>query len=213
MTSLKNNIRGVDRGERVALVTSECQMAIVDPSIAMFKGLAEAVQERDMLGHISDLAKACRKVDIPVIHCVVKLLPEGRAFHRPSPLHAIMKRNPLLQQQAPESGLHPDLEVHENDIISERMHGVTAFHGTELEMILRGLDVQTIILAGVSTNIALIGTSIEAINRGFSVVIPEDCTAGGTPETHRHSIENTLPVLGTITDSMHLIEHIETRGS
>ncbi|WP_157218905.1 cysteine hydrolase [Flavisphingomonas formosensis] len=196
----KAKLKGIDRGERLALVTSECQSAIVDPAIAMFKGLAEDVEQRGVLPRIAGLAALCRAAAIPVVHCTVRLLPDAYAFPACSPLQAIMKRNPLLRRDRPESWLHRALGADPADIVSDRMHGITAFHGTELESILRGLGVETLLLTGVSTNIALIGTAIEAVNRGFSVVIPADCVAGGTPETHRHSLEYTLPILATVTD-------------
>jgi nicotinamidase-related amidase len=50
-------------------------------------------------------------------------------------------------------------------------------------------------------NIALPGICTEAVNRGLNVIIPEDCTAGGTPETHQMQISMHLPFLATITDS------------
>ena len=97
------------------------------------------------------------------------------------------------------------------------MHGITGFHGTELESILRGLGVQTLVLAGVSTNIALPGMSTEAVNRGFNVVIPEDCTAGGTAESHAFQIRNHLPFLATISDAQSvgqvLREHLWQRAT
>jgi nicotinamidase-related amidase len=200
--------RGMDGNARCALVTSECQTAILDPATAMFKGLAEAAQARELPKRIASLAAACRRAELPVIHCTVRLLPDARAFQTASALQAVMRRNPLLQRHRPEASLHPALEAQGTDIISDRMHGITAFHGTELESLLRGLNISTIILTGVSTNIALIGTSIEAVNRGFSVIIPEDCTAGATPETHDHAVRHTLPNIATISNSQQVIDHL-----
>ena len=197
--------RGLDKGERAALVISECQRGIVDPALAPFRGLAEQVVARDMLRRIADLAAACRGRGIPVVHCIVRLLPDARGFKVSSPLHAIMRRTPYLYANRAESEIHPALAPQGEDIVSERHHGVTGFHGTDLEPLLRGLGVETVVLAGVSTNIALIGMSIEAANRGFSVVIPEDCTAGGTAETHAHSVRHTLPVVASMTSSRDLL--------
>ena len=141
--------RGMDGNARCALVTSECQTAMLDPAIAMFKGLAEAAQARELPNRIASLAVACRRAEVPVIHCTVRLLPDACAFQTASALQAVMRRNPLLQQNRPESGLHPALGAQGTDIISDRMHGITAFYGTELESVLRGLNISTIILTGV----------------------------------------------------------------
>jgi nicotinamidase-related amidase len=61
---------------------------------------------------------------------------------------------------------------------------VTAFYGTPLDQLLRNCGVRTVVLTGVSTNLGIPGSAIEAVNRGYSVVIPEDCTAGVWPEAH-----------------------------
>jgi|GEM_PF-28900 len=203
-------LRGLDRGERAALVISECQLAIVDPALAMFPGLAEQVAARGTLASIDGLAKACREAAIPVVHCVVRLLSDAHGFEPASPLQAIMRRNPLLRHDRLESGLHPAVRVDPTDIVSERRHGITGFHDTGLESLLRGLGVQTVILVGVSTNVALPGMAIEAVNRGFSVVIPDDCTAGGSVETHDHAIRHLLPILATVTDAARIIRHIKS---
>lgn len=196
-----SRLRGLDAGERAALVISECQTAVIDPAFALFPGLGEQVAARGMIDRIAAFAAACRANAVPVVHCTVRLLPDARGFAVASPLHGVMRRSRLLYADRPESDIHSGLRPEAQDIVCERHHGITGFHGTDLEAMLRGLRIETIVLAGVSTNIALVGMAIEAVNRGFSVVIPEDCTAGGTAETHAHSIQHTLPILATMTRS------------
>ncbi|MGV3768952.1 MAG: cysteine hydrolase [Sphingobium phenoxybenzoativorans] len=204
-------LRGLDRGERCALLISECQTAVIDPEVAMFKDLANAAQARALPTKISAFAHQCRNADIPVVHCIVRLLPGGKTATANSPIHSIMRKSPFLHRDHPASNIHPGIAVGPSDIISDRAHGITAFHDSGLETALRALNVETLILTGVSTNIALIGASIEAVNRGFSVVIAEDCTAGATPETHAHSIEQTLPILGTVCSTEAIIPYLRNR--
>jgi nicotinamidase-related amidase len=198
--------RGLEADRKVALVISECQRAIVDPEIALFPQLGEQVMSRGMLGNIARLADACRLRGIPVIHAIVRLLPDGRGFAKASPLQAMMLRTPLLRADREESAIHPALAPVKTDIVCERRHGLTGFHGTDLDPLLRALGVETVIIAGVSTNIAIVGMAIEAVNRGFSVVIPEDCTAGATAESHRYAIQQTLPVLAAVTTSENVLQ-------
>ena len=200
---------GLDRGQNAALLISECQTAIIDPDIAMFRGLAEAVVSRGMLARINNLAACCREKKIPVIHCIIRISAQEDDFPGVSPLQRIMRRNRLLRLDSPSSAIHPSVDVQPDDIISERRQGITAFHGSDLANTLRSLCVDTLILTGVSTNIALVGMSIEAVNRGFGVAIPEDCTAGATPQTHAHAINDTLPALASITESAAVIARLE----
>ena len=79
-----------------------------------------------------------------------------------------------------------------------RHHGVSVFHDGETDSILRSLGVRTIVLVGVSLNIALLGTTIEAVNRGYQVVMPEDGVTGTPREYAAAVLENTLRLLATI---------------
>ncbi len=92
------------------------------------------------------------------------------------------------------------------------MHGITSFDGTELDAIMRGLRVYTLIQCGVSNALELAGTAIEAVNRGYAVVIPEDCTAGATPESHRHAVEHVLPNLATVCQGVQIANHLVAAG-
>jgi nicotinamidase-related amidase len=94
------------------------------------------------------------------------------------------------------------------DICIERSGGLTLFHNTRLESVLSELQVETVILTGVSTNIALFGTALEAVNRGYQVVLAEDCSAGATPESHRFQVEEQFPLLAAVTDSAAIIREL-----
>ena len=80
-----------------------------------------------------------------------------------------------------------------------RTRSVAPFHGTELEWILRAERVTTVIVTGVSTNIGVPGACLEATNRAFTAVVPEDCIAGSSTEIHDFQVKHTLPLLATVT--------------
>jgi nicotinamidase-related amidase len=192
-------IRGLDAGQRPALVISECQRGMTDPAVTINPGLSGQVHERGIVGKIAALAGVCRANDIPVIHCPVVLREDLKGLTICCVLTAQMAKSRALCKGRPEAEIHPLLSPQQGDFVVERIHGVSAFHGTELEAILRALRIDTLILTGVSTNIALPGICTEAVNRGFNVVMPEDCTAGGTAETHQMQVTMHLPLLATIS--------------
>ena len=106
--------------------------------------------------------------------------------------------NPLVlgsPQQAVVSALTPI----DTDHVLVRYHGLTPFHGTELDQLLRNLGVRTVIATGVSVNIGIPGLTLEAVNAGYQVVLPRDAVAG-TPDAHVASMfEHTLGLLATVT--------------
>jgi nicotinamidase-related amidase len=87
------------------------------------------------------------------------------------------------------------------DVIVERSHGMTGFHGTELDNCLRDLGVRTVIPTGVSANIGVLGTAIEAINHGYRLVFAADCIAGDPPEYADQVVKYSLRNIGYLSTS------------
>jgi len=65
--------------------------------------------------------------------------------------------------------------------------------------VLRNLGVTTVVLTGVSVNVAITNLAFDAVNLGYQVVIPRDAVAGVPPSYADEVIANTLSVVATIT--------------
>jgi nicotinamidase-related amidase len=76
---------------------------------------------------------------------------------------------------------------------------VRALAGTELDRLLRLRDVNTLVLTGVATQFAVEGTAREAVDRGYRVLVLEDCGASRVREVHRCSIDVILRSLCEVT--------------
>ncbi|RKD22101.1 isochorismatase [Ammoniphilus oxalaticus] len=71
----------------------------------------------------------------------------------------------------------------------------SAFAGTDLELKLRERGIDTVLIAGVCTNICVLHTAIDAYNRGINIVIAEDLVASFNPQGHDYALthlKNTL---------------------
>jgi nicotinamidase-related amidase len=194
-------LHGLDKGQHPALLISECQRSMTDPNASAVAALNQQVHERGILPKIAALAQVCREAGVPVVHCTIVALPGFKGFAVNCRLSRLIVQSGELVAGHPKAEIAAELTPQPGDIVSQRCHGMTAFHGTELESILRGLGIETVILAGVSSNIALPGMCTEAVNRGFNVVIAEDCTAGGSAESHAFQVKNHLPFLATVSNS------------
>jgi nicotinamidase-related amidase len=85
--------------------------------------------------------------------------------------------------------------------------------GTELDRLFRLKDVNTLVLTGVATQFAVEGTAREAVDRGYRVVVLEDCCASRIREVHRFSIDMILRSLCEVTTADRFIGDLEaTRG-
>jgi nicotinamidase-related amidase len=194
-------VRGLEPGKRAALVVNEVQNAIANPSY-IDTPLAGQAAARGIVARINGLAAAFRQAGAPVIFCTIAARTADFAGFRVNcALAAGIRRKGHLVAGTATAAIHDDLVVEPADIVSGRAHGMAPFTGTALDATLRGYGVETVVLTGVSTNIALPGAATEAVALGYNVVLAEDCTAGATPETHRMQVTMHLPLLATVTDA------------
>jgi nicotinamidase-related amidase len=198
-------VRGLDRGDRAALVINECQNAMVNPAASSNEGLAAQAAARGIVPRIARLAAAFRAVGSPVVHSTIVLRPDGSGTQANCLLLGSLKKKGAVVAGRRGAEIHPELEPHPSDLVLQRFHGLTPFHSSELEPLLRERGVTSVVLAGVSTNIGIPGAALEAVNRGFTVVVAEDCTAGAWPEAHDFQVRHTLPLLATITSAEEVI--------
>ena len=65
----------------------------------------------------------------------------------------------------------------------------SAFYATELDLLLRELGVDTLMLVGVATDICVQHTAADAFYRGYKLIVVEDCVASVTREAHERGLE------------------------
>ncbi len=117
-----------------------------------------------------------------------------------------MVRNPdHLLVGTPPTELCDGLGPEPSDLVCARLHGVSPFSGTSLDTWLRSLDVDTVVATGVSVNLGVLGLAIEACNLGYQVVVPRD-TVAGIPAAYAEAVlDNTFPLIATLTTTDELL--------
>lgn len=207
---------GLDRwlgtGRHPVLLISECQNGLINPEHATtMASLAAQATERDIVGRISALADAFRAADLPVAHATIEPAADYEGFDISSPLAAVTVKRGEFKAGTPLPDIHPGLTPHEGDLLFPRRTGMTSFYRSGLGGALRQRGVDTVVLVGISVNVAIPGTTVEAVNRGLPVVIPEDATAATTQEVHDLTFRVILPALATITTSPEVIDALGRR--
>lgn len=201
-------VKGLDEGQRAALLISEMQNGIVDPAF-VDSPLARQVAERGTIAKVNALAAAFRERGLPVVHCTISARPGFVGWNRNSVLAARIAKAGKLIQGSQFAAIHSQIVVGDGDVVSDRHNGMAAFTGTDLDATLRAMRVETVVFSGVSTNVALMGGSVEAIGLGYTSVIAEDCAAGGTAETHQIQITMHLPLVATIAASTEIVAALD----
>lgn len=204
----EGRLRGLDRGERAALVLNELQVSTTDVTTSRLPELAAQVDARRVVERALVLADACRRAGVPVVHCTIGHPPGYAGIPRNCKLLAFSARREVVIDGTPAAAIAPALGPAPGDHVAHRHRGLTPWYGDALSSRLEPLGVETLILAGVSTNLALPGIAIEAVDRGYTVVVPEDATAGTDEVTHRAMVATMLDLLTTVTDVDTVVAHL-----
>lgn len=93
--------------------------------------------------------------------------------------------------------LHPQLDVAEEDVIVTKRR-VSAFTGSDLDVILRAFDVRHLVLAGFSTSGVLLSTVCEAADKDFRLTILSDGCIDTDQELHHNLLTKVFPKRGTV---------------
>lgn len=188
-----------------AVVTSECQQGVIGPG-SMLPELA-AVASSTLVPALASLLFSARMADVPVVHCLYARRPDYLGSNLNARLfRSLLHLEPAQIEGSDEASLMPLLGPEQSDLVLTRRHGLNPMAGTDLDPILRNLGVRTLVVTGVSVNVAVTNLVMDAVNLGYEVVIPRDCVAG-VPAAYADAIlDNTLSLLATLTTSSALME-------
>ena len=189
--------------DRAALCLVEMQNDIVHESNIGERGLggvlAKQVEKRGIIKKLVALTAAARARGVPVLYINFCGKP---GFPRPNTrLHRVSGSKPRLVEGTWGVKVHEALTPEPQDFVLERTVGVDGSYGTQLYPVLRQLGRTTMLMTGVSTNLAVEGIVRASVNRGFDMIVIEDCCASYPDEWHRFSIDNIMPLLATVTTS------------
>jgi nicotinamidase-related amidase len=168
--------------------------------------LAVEARAVGLTGSIARLLAAGRSAGVRVVHCRASFDPALSLAAANAPLITAMLRRPgHLAKGTPAVELEPELGPEPGDLESDRSHGVSPFGLTSLDGLLRRNEVTTVVATGVSLNLGIPGLAIEAVNHGYSVVVPRDAVCGIPRDYAEMILENMLPLVATLTTTDELI--------
>ena len=139
-------------------------------------GAVEHAQKQKIIPHISQLISAAHENNIPVIHNQFVVKNDGKAIGSNAPIFINMKNNQSAFSGTWGAKTVDRIDIAPEDFVLQRDR-MSAFHGTELNTILKNLDIDTIIITGVWTNMAVEHTARDGADYGYKVIVVPDATA------------------------------------
>ena len=191
--------------KHTTILAMEMERGVVG-DLARFPGPRDVVRDEGMLPRCAALYSGARRAGIRVIHCTAAFRPDRVGSYRNMPFVSRLMEDPEHIPVGSEAAQPVPELLHPDDLISERLHGIAPFVNTSLNPYLQSLGSRTVIATGVSLNRGIIGMSIEAVDHGYSVVIPTDAVAGYPAEYAQMVLQHTLDGLTTLTTVDELLE-------
>lgn len=182
---------------RTAVVTSEIQNGVVGERSALPELAAAA---RGMVPNAARLCATARSVGAQVVHCVGARRTDAKGSNANCRLFLGVRRSPVaLEPGSLEVAVVPELGPEPEDLVLTRLHGLSPMAGTDLDPVLRNLGVSTLVVTGVSVNVAITNLVMDAVNLGYQVVLPRDAVVGIPADYADAVIDRTLALLATVT--------------
>jgi nicotinamidase-related amidase len=154
---------------KLALVNVDLQNVFVEGTpISAPDGL-------EVVARVNKLTAACRKAGVLVIHTAHLTRPDGSNVGVMGELIPPVGEG-MIAKGSFTAAFHKDLKIEPTDIVLEKPR-YGAFHGTDLELILRSRGIDSVIITGIHTNVCAETTAREAAVRDFRVFFLSDGTS------------------------------------
>jgi nicotinamidase-related amidase len=180
----------------VAVLFVECQNGLLGEGSVM-PIIAEAA--KPVLPAMGRLAAGARAARVQVVHLTYFPVANNRSSNRRPPMFGYVlptlvdwTRDATAVQVVPEIGVGPD------DLVLPRNTGLSPTYGTETFKLLRNIGIETVVLAGISANVAIPVVAVEAADEDFAVIVARDAVAGAPSEYVDSMFKYTLPNIARV---------------
>jgi nicotinamidase-related amidase len=179
----------VSEPDATAVLFIECQRGVVG-DLSVLPALAESA--RPVLVTMGRLAAGARRAGVQVAHLTYLPLAGGRSASRRSPLMRATTSNSAWDESHPAMEIVPEIGVGPDDLVLPRHQGISPVHRTEVLSVMRNMGIAEVVVAGVSTNLAIPLAAAGAADEDFAVTIPTDACVGTPPEHHAAMLQHSL---------------------
>lgn len=190
-----------------AVLTIDCQRGNLDPALASLP-VPEPECSRVMAG-TNRLLKMARARGVAVVHAstvweapLMATHPFERAMLELKESFTPHKKSDFARHKSPgsvEGQLMPNLDVQPSDLLVDSKRTFDSFLHTPLELLLRAMKRNTVLVAGCNTNTCVLSTTYGGYNRGFRMVIVEECVASAYGnDLHEFALSNIQRRLGWV---------------
>jgi gluconolactonase len=191
---------------RTALVIQDMQNdVIIEGGAFADSGAPAHATAQNVVGNVADLAAACRAAGIPVIHVWYIVEKGAPGLRQNAPLFRGVKDADALVRgswgAAPAEGLEPQ----DGDHVVEKMR-MNGFFETRLDILLRGLGAEQLVITGAWTNMSIEHTARHGADAGYEVVVASDGTSTTGDDWQQAALNYAMTNVGTVASCAEIKE-------
>src|SRR5882757_1713116 len=167
-------------------------LLVMDLHAGILHRMEEKVAQA-LIARIRQAIAASRKAGIPIIYVAVafrkgfpEISPNNRSFD------ALKQNSANLSAMEEPVSFTPDIAPQPGDVLVTKRR-ISAFTGSDLEVMLRAYKVQHLVLTGVSTSGVVLSTLREAADKDFRLTVLSDGCADADPEVHTVLLSKVFP--------------------
>jgi nicotinamidase-related amidase len=150
------------------------------------------------LTRLSAAASAARGAGIGVIYVVVAFRPAYPEVSERNKSFAAIAGSGRFTDGDPDAPIHPAVVPAAGDVIVTKRR-VSAFAGSDLDVVLRASGVDHLVLAGIATSGVVLSTVRQAADLDYRLTVLSDGCLDGDPEVHRVLAEKVFPRQAEVT--------------
>jgi nicotinamidase-related amidase len=144
-----------------------------------------------LLGAIERAATAARANSLPVVYVRVAFRPGNPEVNSNNRIFAALS-DQAFSEDAPGTQIHPAVAPRPGDIMVTKKR-VSAFAGSDLDMVLRAQGVTQLVLTGIATSGVVLSTLRQAADMDYGLTVLRDGCADADPEVHRVLLDKVFP--------------------
>jgi nicotinamidase-related amidase len=170
---------------------------VADETVLLVMDVQRGVVDRyvsapEYLARVSGAVAAARDAGIPVVYVTVSFRPGHPEISARNKTFAPAVSAGRLVAGSPDVEVHPAVAPRRADpVVTKRR--VSAFAGSDLEVLLRSLGAGTLVLSGIATSGVVLSTVRQAADMDYRVVVLADGCLDGDAEVHRVLTEKVFP--------------------
>jgi nicotinamidase-related amidase len=172
-----------------ALLVMDFQTAIVDGFVG---------DKVALLARTATLIEAARKASVRVTYVVVAFRAGYPEVSPRNPSFNALRSTGRFLEGAAGTEVHPSVAPQRGEAVVTKRR-VSAFAGTDLDMLLRANGIETLVIAGVATSGVVLSTVRHAADADYRLIVVADCCADRDPEVHRVLVEKIFARSATVT--------------